>query len=189
MIRLLLSAILLLGAAAPAHAHKLKVFATVEDNAIVGYAFFVGGGRAQGTDWTATNGEGAELARGKTGPDGDYRIELPEAVSSAVTVTIDTREGHIASKTLPAERFGLIAADTTPTVSAAPANAETPVRSAPSDEVLAAMIAAAVQRQIEPLQQQITEMDSRLRYTDIVSAICLILGLAGIGLYIRGRRV
>lgn len=193
MIRRLLPLIFLLATVAPAEAHKLKVFATVEDNAIVGYAFFVGGSRAQGTDWTAKTAEGTEIAHGQTGDDGTYHIDLPEKVTSAITVTVDTHEGHIASATLPAARFGPVTAGAAtvaaPADPSGPAPGAVPQSAAPAtDAALAHLVAAAVQHEIEPLQEQIEEMDLRLRYSDIVSAICLILGLAGIGLYVRSRR-
>jgi nickel transport protein len=57
-----------------------------------------------------------------------------------------------------------------------------------SEPADAALIAAAVQRQIAPLMARIEQMDSRLRLTDVVSGICLILGLGGIALRARGRR-
>ena len=59
MIRaLVLTLALVLAAAAPAAAHKLKVFATVTGDAVTGYAFFIGGGRAKGTPWTAKAADG-----------------------------------------------------------------------------------------------------------------------------------
>ena len=60
--RALLPLAALLALALPAQAHKLKVFATVEGDRVTGYAFFVGGGRAQGTDWRATGADGTEIA-------------------------------------------------------------------------------------------------------------------------------
>lgn len=177
MIRLAALVAMLLALALPAEAHKLKVFATVEGDAVRGYAFFVGGGRAQGTDWLAQMAGGTEIARGTTGADGTYRFALPDPVTGAVTVTVDTHEGHIASATLPAERFGLAPAAAAPEAVTAPAEAD-----------LAALVEAAVQRQIEPLQEQIEAMDSRLRVTDVVSGLFLIIGLAGTALYFRGRK-
>src|SRR5690606_18357004 len=49
--------ILSVAAASPAAAHKLKVFATVDGDAVTGYAFFVGGGRAAWAPWTARQGQ------------------------------------------------------------------------------------------------------------------------------------
>ena len=57
-----------------------------------------------------------------------------------------------------------------------------------SDEKVAALVEAAVQRQVEPLLERIEQMDDRLRFTDILSGIFLIIGLVGIGLWARARR-
>ena len=42
--------------------------------------------------------------------------------------------------------------------------------------------------ELKPLMEQIDRMESRLRFTDMVSGVFLILGLAGMGLWARGRR-
>ena len=51
----------------------------------------------------------------------------------------------------------------------------------------AALIEAAVQHQVAPLLERIEAMDDRLRLTDVMSGIFLIVGLAGIGLWARSR--
>ena len=58
----------------------------------------------------------------------------------------------------------------------------------PEATQLAALVESAVQRQVEPLLERIEQMDNRLRFTDIMSGIFLIIGLAGIGLWARGRK-
>ncbi len=199
MIRFLLLSLLLLPAlAGPAEAHKLKVFATVEGDAVAGYAFFIGSGRAMGTPWTAKDAAGTVIAEGKTDDEGRYRFTPPQPVTSDITVTVDTREGHIAFAVIPPSRFGGFAASgpvaTTPPPSSAAASsapAANPVQgvSQPvSEERIAALVEAAVQRQVEPLLERIEQMDERLRFTDILSGIFLIIGLAGIGLWARGRK-
>jgi nickel transport protein len=55
-------------------------------------------------------------------------------------------------------------------------------------EASADLVEAAVQRQVAPLLERIEMMDDRLRFTDVMSGIFLIIGLAGIGLWARGRR-
>ena len=199
MIRFLLLSLLLLPAlAGPAEAHKLKVFATVEGDAVAGYAFFIGSGRAMGTPWTAKDAAGTVIAEGKTDDEGRYRFTPPQPVTSDITITVNTREGHIAFAVIPPSRFGgLVAASP---VATAPATA--PVAAGPdptvspsqnsnrqiSDEQVAALVESAVQRQVEPLLERIEQMDNRLRFTDIMSGIFLIIGLAGIGLWARGRK-
>lgn len=193
MIRALVLALAVsVAAVAPAAAHKLRVFATVEGDAVTGYAFFVGGGRARGTPWTATSAE-ATLASGATDDEGRFRFVPPRPVSADIVVTVDTREGHIASATLPPSRFAEAAtpepavppADPPAATTPPAAPAESPTAPAPDT---AALVEAAVQRQVAPLLERIEEMDSRLRYTDILSGLFLIVGLAGVGLWARGRR-
>ena len=181
---------LMLIASTPADAHRLKIFATVDGDAVTGYAFFIGGGRARGTPWTATSAE-ATVASGATDDEGRFRFTPPRPVIDAITVTVDTREGHIASATLPPGRFAGIA--TTGDASPPPADIPDAGSAAPSEPPpvpapdTAALVEAAVQRQVEPLLERIEEMDARLRFTDIMSGIFLIAGLAGIGLWARSR--
>ncbi|RTL95181.1 cobalamin biosynthesis protein CbiL [Ancylobacter aquaticus] len=181
MIRLLLPLLLVLAFIGPAQAHKLKVFATVEGGEVKGYAFFIGGGRAAQTAWVATDAAGAPLAAGTTDGEGRFAFPVPQPPTDA-TVTVDTREGHVASMTLPASRFGGASVAAAP---ALPTDGPTPID---PDARLAALVEAAVQRQVAPLLERIEQLDTRLRYADILSGIFLILGLAGIGLWARGRR-
>jgi nickel transport protein len=164
-----------------AYAHKLKVFAAVEDKQVHGYAFFIGGGRAADAAWKATT-QGSLLASGRTDEEGRFAFAAPPRAADTL-VTVDTGEGHVSSTTLPASRFG---APATTTASALPApQSASPDMAKPAD---AAIVEAAVQRQIAPLLERIEQMDSRLRLTDVISGTCLILGLGGMALWARGKR-
>jgi nickel transport protein len=182
MIRLLLPLLMALALAGPAEAHRLKVFATVEGTQAKGYAFFIGGGRAEQTPWVAKDATGSQIARGTTDDEGRFAFAVVPPPASDITVTVDTREGHIAFATLPAARF----AGGVP--SASKAATETPAAAAPPEASIDARVEAAVQRQVEPLMEQIDRMESRLRFTDMVSGVFLILGLAGMALWAKGRR-
>ena len=188
MTRLLLAIVLGLLSIQPALAHKLKVFATVEGEAVTGYAFFIGGGRAQGAKWRAVEGDDMPLGEGRTDAEGRFSLVPPGPVAADIRITVDTEEGHIASATLPVARFGGTVAetpDTTMTTAAAPAGDTAP---APTSEETARLVEAAVQRQVEPLLERIEAMDSRLRYTDMLSGLFLIAGLAGMALWALGRK-
>lgn len=185
---LLLSLVAALALATPAAAHKLEVFAAVRGDAITGYAFFIGGGRAVGTPWLAKDAGGAEIASGETDEGGNFRF-VPPPDSSDITVTVDTREGHIASATVAASRFGPPGAGiVAPPPAAAGAGEPAGGEGKGGDEEVTALVEAAVQRQVEPLLERIEAMDGRLRFTDVMSGIFLIVGLAGIGLWSRGRK-
>lgn len=213
-------ALVSLALVSPVAAHSLRVFARVEGAGVAGYGFFVGGGRPHGALWRARMGE-TVLATGETDAEGAFAFAVPRPVTDAVTVTLDTREGHVATATLAAARFGAhaapaaptapaasaasapaaapppapdIAAPTAPTAPAASAangpisGAAAPPIPSPSAPEVAALVEAAVAREVAPLLERIEAMDARLRFADILSGVFLILGLAGMGLWATGRR-
>jgi len=188
MTRLLLAIVLGLLSIQPALAHKLKVFATVEGEAVTGYAFFIGGGRAQGAKWRAVEGDDMPLGEGRTDAEGRFSLVPPQPVTAEIRITVDTEEGHIASATLPVTRFGGTVAETPDAAITTAAAAAEDTAPAPTSEETARLVEAAVQRQVEPLLERIEAMDSRLRYTDMLSGLFLIAGLAGMALWALGRK-
>ena len=156
----------------PAAAHALRVFAAVEGDRVAGYGFFIGGGRPAGAHWTARQGD-TLLAEGVTDAGGGFAFAAPGSGDAPVTVTIDAGDGHAAVATLAGDRF--VAGGT----AAAPAAAATATPE---------MIEAAVARQVAPLLERIEVMDARMRLTDLVAGLCLIGGIAGMGLWLKDRR-
>jgi nickel transport protein len=190
MIRLLVLLVCAIALAPAAEAHKLKVFATVEGTAVTGYAFFVGGGRARGTSWAAEDAAGNGVAAGATDEEGRFGFSVPPLSTSDIRITVDTHEGHIAMATLAADRFGRGDGAPPQPVETAAEQRQTPVGADPPrpEQEIASLIDAAVQRRVGPLMERIEQMDARLRLTDMVSGVFLILGLAGMGLWANGRR-
>ncbi|MGA0598217.1 cobalamin biosynthesis protein CbiL [Enterovirga sp. CN4-39] len=186
MTRILLVLLALMGTCLPAMAHKLKVFAAAEGRTVRGYAFFVGGTRPRGVAWTATDATGGRLADGRTDDEGRFSFDIPADDLSDVTIAVDTGDAHVASVVLPAGRLGPAPAHPASSAAAAAAGAVAAPQASP--EEIASMVETAIQRQIEPLLERIEQMDSRLRFTDVLSGILFIVGLAGIGLWARARR-
>ncbi|WAJ26205.1 cobalamin biosynthesis protein CbiL [Antarcticirhabdus aurantiaca] len=184
MKRVAAALLIALALASPAAAHKLKVFATVEGQAVRGYAFFIGGGRPNGSPWIAKDAAGKVVASGTTDAEGRFAFALPAAATTDLTVTVDTQEAHVASATLAASRL----AGASSTAPPAPAPADGAADAGGDEARLAALIGAAVQKEIEPLMERLEAMDARLRFTDMLSGVFLIIGLAGIGLWARGLR-
>jgi nickel transport protein len=194
--------------ALPAHAHRLKVFATVEEEAVTGYGFFVGGGRPQGATVIMRDAGGQDLWRGETDDQGRYswRPENP----MTLTVIIDARDGHIAEAKIPADRF---AAAPTPETANAKTDSGSAVPTSSSEMVAAGEVTAtaaggsataldeatlaqlvdravdkAVARQIRPLLEAFEEASGAIRFNDIMGGVGMIVGLAGMGMWIAARK-
>lgn len=184
----------LISASGPASAHRLRVFATVDDGAVAGYGFFVGGGRPRGAIVIMRNAEGEELWRGATDQTGKFswRPEKP----GALTIVVDARDGHIAEAKIAADRFG----DET-AAAAAPRPVDDPlgasaVPGAPAAGCAGVIDAAriervvdkAVARQVRPLLEATEVGSGSVRFNDVMGGIGMIVGLAGIGIWASSRR-
>ena len=152
----------------PAEAHRLRVFAIVEDGTIRGHAFFVGGGRPAGAR-VAILDDTTVLHEMRTVAAGGFRWRAP--VNGPITVRVDTGDGHGAS--------GL--------VGAVPAPETAPAPRARLDPAIEAAIEAAVARQTAPLVEAMLANDARLRFNDVVGGVGMIVGLAGIALWATVR--
>ncbi|MCW2285365.1 nickel transport protein [Rhodoblastus acidophilus] len=187
--------LLVLAAPRPAWAHRLKLFLTVEDGALGGYAFFVGSGRPEGSAVIVKDGGGHELYRGKTDDHGAFRWKPPVAADYAVTV--DAGDGHWVEGFLAADRFGAPAAAPTPATPLPPSSAsapkpETSACAQPDSAALARLVEAqvdkAVARQLRPLIESYDLAEGRVRLNDVMGGIGMIVGLAGMGLWGLARR-
>ena len=193
--RALLALVILAGLAGPAAAHRLKLFATVDDGAITGYGFFIGGGRPQGATLVIRDAAGAEVFRGATDDTGAF--SWPPPAPGDFALTIDARDGHVAEARIGADRFAGDALGAAP-AAAAPAPAATAsvpaagTACAPDPAALAAAIDRAVDtavaRATRPLLEAYAEAEGRVRFNDVASGIGMIVGLAGIALWASARR-
>ncbi|HIJ64324.1 MAG TPA: hypothetical protein HPP77_00115 [Candidatus Hydrogenedentes bacterium] len=209
--RFLLPFILTTGAclvllAAPAQAHKIKIFAAVEGPAVSGYVYFPGGGRARDTAIEILDPNGNKIGETKTNDAGEFSFQ-PRYKCDHVLVC-STPDGHQAQWTvgadeLPEELPPLHAsqpgADPLPppdaTAAPGPPQSETPGASATPAEIEQA-VADAVAKEIAPLRAQVTKLRQELeryrgqiRLHDVLGGIGYILGLAGLIAYLHTRRM
>lgn len=198
--------------AAPALAHKVNVFAVAENGALVGEAFFGGGGKAMDSPVEVYDAGGAMVAQGRTGADGTFRIPLPAAFTPPLRVVLKAGEGHQNDYTLTAQDLGLAAGtvSSAPAPAAAPSPASGPAAIGPAasgpavaapagtmDEArLAALVEQAVakavppivEEKLAPLRLQLTRMaeqDQSARMREIIGGLGWIIGLVGIAAWFK----
>ena len=141
-------------------------------------ALLAGGGKPIGATITIHDATGAQVARVETDESGAFRWAAPGP--GPYLVRLDTGDGHGAEA-----RVG----DASPLVPPpTPASAPDVALSGGDPAALAALVEQAVARQIRPLVEAQAEAEARLRLADIVGGVGMILGLAGIALWARGRR-
>jgi nickel transport protein len=188
--------------AAPAGAHKVSVFAYVENGRIMGEGYFADGAKAQGAAVTVTDASGRELAKAETGRDGAFSLPLPSA-SAPLTVIIMASEGHRNQYVLTAADIGAASQAPGPTsgqASAQPA-AQAPVASAaaasapavrtPDAAELAEAVDKLVEARLAPIKAQLArlvELGDKVGVKDVVGGLGWILGLFGVAAYFASRR-
>lgn len=192
--------------AAPAQAHKLKAFATVEGATINGYAYFTPGGRAKQADVTVTGPGGVEVL--KTGVDGEGNFRFVAKQKVDYTITVDGGDAHIATfvihaadlpDSLPAPGDGKLLPLDAPVIGAAPAAAASadvpadatagnPAAPAIDPAALRAMIQESVAHEINPLREQLDAFQEQVTWHDVLGGIGYIFGLCGVAYYFANRK-
>lgn len=205
LLRLVVSIAVLFAFAGVAEAHRLKMFVTVEDGEISGYAFFIGGGRPEGVDFVVKNAAGAEVFRGKTDDQGNFRWRPTAAADYAITV--DAGDGHWVEDGISADRLAEVAAAPAatpasespavpPPLPASPStSAPAPVMACPAPldpaalaKIVEAQVDKAVARQLRPMIEAYDQAEGRVRLNDVMGGVGMIVGLAGAGLWATSRR-
>jgi len=181
--------------AGPALAHKVRVFAAAEGDAITGYAYLSGGARAKGARVSIQGPDGAGLGETVTDDNGEFRFIASARIDHRVI--IDAGEGHGAEFTVKAEELPetlTMPAATATTAVALPAsagaaqNGAEPAPTGVYPDVLQAVVTEAVARQIRPLREQLDAYEDRVRWHDVLGGIGYIFGIAGTAFYLLGQR-
>jgi len=176
-----------------AQAHKVTLFAWVEGDRIYTESKFSGGKRVKNGTVTVLDSAGNQLLEGKTDDNGEFSFKKPEA--DGLTVIINAGMGHRNQWTLGAAELGAAEGDPAATAVAAPAADGQPEPASPTAAtgLSAAEVEAIVARQLEEKLRPLTHMvaESRERgpsVADVFGGLGYILGLVGLGAYIRYRR-
>ena len=171
-----------LAAVSPAYAHRLRVFATVEQGEIAGYAYFVGGARAKGANVMFRDSGDREVHRMNADGSGAFRWR-PEAPQT-VKIVVDAGEGHVATLLIDRSRFsGRSAA-----IAADDARAEEEGLTPVHREMVETAVDAAMERHARVMLEKFEAMETRLRINDIIGGIGMIVGVAGAALWALSRR-
>ncbi|PIE66627.1 MAG: hypothetical protein CSA23_08165 [Deltaproteobacteria bacterium] len=190
---IILAAFAILTGHGAANAHKVTIFAWAEGDRVYTESKFSGGKRVKGGTVTVFDREGNRLLEGQTDDQGGYSFKKP--TTDGLIVKLNAGMGHANTWELspadlgaPGKRRDQQAPDQmvseTPSVHA---------RRADAGGLTAADVEAIVARQLEQKLRPLTRMLASVRNTeptmgDIVGGLGYILGLVGLGTYVRYRK-
>jgi nickel transport protein len=172
--------------ATPAAAHNLIMEAYVIGNSVEGEAFFSDGTFVKNTPITITDASGKQIQTVTTDAEGGFRYTPLQAVTQKLT--IDVGSGHVASVTLDGAKFAggvPTAAAPAPAASVPAPTAATPAAT-PADAGVAAEIGQLVAAEVVPLETEIQRYKSHNDQMNLLAAIGLLCGFAGVLLFSAG---
>lgn len=204
---LLLAAVLLLATAASAEAHRLNVFAWLENDRIIVECDFGKDRPARNASVTIYDSATKKaLLHGQTGQNGQYVFAVPEVVREGHGLVIDVNsgQGHRGEWTMDASElyaaasltagFDASAIEARQQGEGAPAATPTPptipiepVGSGITPEHIRGIVHEAVEANIAPLRRQLAEREGP-GIVEIIGGVGWIIGLVGLYLIFRSRR-
>ncbi len=174
----------------PVLAHKIKLFATVENMNIQGYAYFAGGQVAKQATISIQNANGETLSTLQTDAKGQFQYLAPQAMEYHLNV--NTHDGHIDSYIIKATEFSTnsplsnVLAPSFSEVTTSNNKVATVVATNFNQEDLK-QIEKIISAQVHPLREQLEAYQEKIQLRDIIGGIGYIVGLAGFWLFWQMR--
>lgn len=171
-------------------AHKLNMFAYVEDEEIYVEAYFANGKRAKNSVIEVYDPQDQLLYNSTTDEEGGHQFTIPQ--KTELRIVINAGMGHQTEYILPRSEFSAEQTNSVNT-SISPTSTVTPpvIRaSAPNInmEQLKPLITQAVSQAVKPLQREISELKNKTSLSDIIGGVGYIFGLLGLFAYLDARK-
>lgn len=181
-----------------ASAHRVNVFAWVENDTIHVESKFPGGRSVKGAKIVVVDLQGTELLAGTTDEQGEFSFQAPQPTDLKIILTAG--QGHQAQWTISAAEFGPPAVsgtgppDRKPKTPKLPAMIDSEKTSSPltmqsNMENVQAMIESVLDKKLKPVIKMLADTrQTGPSAKDILGGIGYIFGLVGIVAYIQSRR-
>lgn len=187
----------LIALGSPAMAHRVNVFAYVQDGKIMGQGFFSGGRKAKNCPVELRGPQGKLLGSTKSNVSGEFVFEAP-AKWQRLEVVLNAGEGHRGVFTLAQDAVSAESdhgdnhgGNLSPNQSQSAGQQSSPAGQimVPSTEIQE-LVRRAVSQELAPVKAQLARMQAgdQVKVGEVVGAIGYIIGLMGLAAYIRFRR-
>lgn len=172
--------------AASALAHGIHFNIQVEGDQITGTAHYSRNKPVRDAQVRLLNLEDDQLLeQGRTDQEGRFSLIIPEAIMEQPTdlsLVVADGAGHRARRTLAADTLQKVA----PVPSASQTSTEAQI--VLSEDRLSLIVERAVQRQLEPLYEQLADDHTHLSARDVLAGIGYLVGGGGLIAWVRSRR-
>ncbi len=174
-----------------AWAHKVTVFAWVEDNTVYTQSKFSGGRSAKNAQIAVYNAAGEKLLEGRTDTQGRFAFTPPQP--EELRIVLMAGSGHRGEWNVAEEEFNTprtaAHADAPLETTATDAHAAAPPEAAPPKvDELQAMIEAALDKKLAPVVRRLEVQEQGPALKDVFGGIGYIVGIVGLIAYLRSRR-
>lgn len=190
-IRLILL-IIILTAGFSVQAHKVNMFAFAEGNEVFVEGYFSDGKKPKKCEVIVYNQNSKPVFKGMTNEDG--QISFTNPVKGALRITLNAGEGHMAeyklsaSETMVDEGSSNIADVSESAIMEAadiPVSTEMQIENTDMQK----MIQKSVGQSLRPVMRALDELKSRRNMSDIIGGVGIILGIGGLLLFLKARKM
>ncbi len=183
----------------PALAHKVNIFAYVENNTIFTESYFQDGKSVINGKIEVYDSKNVLIHTGQTDRNGEYSFKVPKV--DDLTIVLDATLGHRAMYVLKADEIGEISIQEEPEKSPEEIEVykeggilnnqiqDSKIASDIGLEAIRNVVHEEVERQIKPLTKNIAQLQKEVGFSirDIFAGIGYILGLMGLVLYFKSK--
>jgi len=159
-----------------ADAHKLNVFAYLEDSAVVGEAYFNDGSPAKNCEVLVKDQDERVVGKGVTDESGAFCVNVDSLEGKGILVTVNAGMGHLGQTTINGDASALV---------------QSSIHDNNEEDKLIAELREIVHSELEPLRSEMMQLHKELsksNLSEIIGGIGYIFGLVGVSLWIKERR-
>lgn len=148
-------------------AHRINIFAYVEDDTVYTESYFSDGKKVKNGLIEVYDSQGNRLLKGRTDREGQFNFKLPKKDDLKITITTDM--GH--------KNFYLLSKE------------ELPARlNRKEAEELKDLIEACLDEKLRPIIRELKRMQDKTSFMDLISGVGYILGITGIVFYFLAKK-
>jgi nickel transport protein len=186
--------VIVLFSAFDAHAHRVTIFAWIDDDIVHTQSKFSGGKTVKNGQVDVSDLEGNLLLTGNTDENGEFSFKVPE--KTALKIELKAGMGHQAEWIIGVEEFGKLEEDNLMVYDRSEesgnflnAKSEKIINDELKREQIEHAVEKALEKKLKPVMHMLSELNNpRPGISDILGGIGYIIGLVGIGAYYKGRK-